>query len=70
MTAQVSSEASQARILQDEVLAEVRNHIGHLTLNRPAGLNAITLEMVRSLTTQLQAWADDPGVCRGAARRR
>lgn len=62
MTAQVSSEASQARILQDEVLAEVRNHIGHLTLNRPAGLNAITLEMVRSLTTQLQAWADDPQV--------
>ena len=62
MTAQVSSEASQARILQDEVLAEVRNHIGHLTLNRPAGLNAITLDMVRSLTTQLQTWADDPQV--------
>lgn len=62
MTAQVSSEASQAGILQDEVLAEVRNHIGHLTLNRPAGLNAITLDMVRSLTTQLQTWADDPQV--------
>ena len=24
------------------VLATVRNHIGHLTLNRPAGLNALT----------------------------
>lgn len=58
MTAQVSSEASHAEALQPEgrqheVLAEVRNHIGHLTLNRPAGLNAITLEMVRSLTAQL-----------------
>jgi enoyl-CoA hydratase/carnithine racemase len=47
---------------QNEVLAEVRNHIGHLTLNRPAGLNAITLDMVRSLQQQLDAWAADPQV--------
>lgn len=60
MTAQVSSEASHTDIQQQEVLSEVRNHIGHLTLNRPAGLNAITLDMVRLMTTQLQAWADDP----------
>lgn len=44
------------------ILAEVRNHIGHLTLNRPAGLNAITLEMVRSLQQQLDAWANDAQV--------
>ncbi len=62
MTAQVSSEASSADKLQNDVLAEVRNHIGHLTLNRPSGLNAITLDMVRSLTQQLQAWSDDPQV--------
>ncbi|RDS89865.1 enoyl-CoA hydratase/isomerase family protein [Pseudomonas fluorescens] len=62
MTAQVSSEASSADRRQDDVLAEVRNHIGHLTLNRPAGLNAITLDMVRSLSQQLQAWSDDPQV--------
>ncbi|MFB3301786.1 enoyl-CoA hydratase/isomerase family protein [Pseudomonas sp. AMR01] len=62
MTAQVSSEASRVDVSQGEVLAEVRNHIGHLTLNRPAGLNAITLDMVRSLTRHLQAWADDPQV--------
>ncbi|WP_395599804.1 enoyl-CoA hydratase/isomerase family protein [Pseudomonas sp. B19125] len=68
MTAQVSSEASHTRILQGEVLAEVRNHIGHLTLNRPAGLNAITLEMVRSLTTQLLAWESDPQVYAVALR--
>lgn len=62
MTAQVSSEPRSAEARQDEVLAEVRNHIGHLTLNRPAGLNAITLDMVRSLTRHLQTWADDPQV--------
>ncbi|KDN98834.1 MULTISPECIES: enoyl-CoA hydratase/isomerase family protein [Pseudomonas] len=44
------------------VLAEVRNHIGHLTLNRPAGLNALTLDMVRSLQRHLDAWASDPQV--------
>ena len=55
MTAQVSSEASHADILQEEVLADVRNHVGHLTLNRPAGLNAINLNMVRGLAQQLQA---------------
>lgn len=62
MTAQVSSQASHAETQQDAVLAQVRNHIGHLTLNRPAGLNAITLDMVRQLTAHLQAWADDPEV--------
>ncbi|WP_175650463.1 enoyl-CoA hydratase/isomerase family protein [Pseudomonas sp. Marseille-P9899] len=45
-----------------QVLAEVRNHIGHLTLNRPTGLNALTLQMVRSLRLQLEAWAIDPQI--------
>ncbi|MCQ4315889.1 enoyl-CoA hydratase/isomerase family protein [Stutzerimonas zhaodongensis] len=44
------------------VLIEVRNRVGYLTLNRPAGLNAVTLEMVRMLHRQMQAWADDQGV--------
>lgn len=44
------------------VLAAVRNHVGHLTLNRPAGLNAVTLEMVRLLHQQLSAWAADPQI--------
>ncbi|CAM3880003.1 3-hydroxyisobutyryl-CoA hydrolase, mitochondrial [Pseudomonas reidholzensis] len=46
----------------DHVLGDVRNQIGHLTLNRPAGLNALTLDMVRSLQRHLDAWADDPQV--------
>jgi len=44
------------------VLAEVRNRIGHLTLNRPAGLNALNLPMIRLLAQQLQAWEQDSQV--------
>ncbi len=63
MTAQVTSPAIQPLdATQNEVLAEVRNHIGHLTLNRPAGLNALTLDMVRNLHRQLDAWATDAQV--------
>ena len=60
MTAQVSSSPTQdIEPTQSTVLAQVRNHIGHLTLNRPGGLNAIDLEMVRSLQQHLDAWAQD-----------
>ncbi|WP_434711159.1 enoyl-CoA hydratase/isomerase family protein [Pseudomonas sp. R1-1] len=63
MTAQASSQRTPSMdATQNEVLAEVRNHIGHLTLNRPAGLNAITLDMVRQLQQQLDAWATDANV--------
>lgn len=63
MTAQASSQRTASMdTTQNEVLAEVRNHIGHLTLNRPAGLNAITLDMVRQLQQQLDAWATDANV--------
>lgn len=63
MTAQASSQRTPSMdTTQNEVLAEVRNHIGHLTLNRPAGLNAITLDMVRQLQQQLDAWAADANV--------
>jgi len=63
MTAQVISPSATAMDApHNQVLAEVRNHIGHLTLNRPAGLNAITLDMVRSLKQHLDAWAENPRI--------
>ncbi|NWD04824.1 enoyl-CoA hydratase/isomerase family protein [Pseudomonas gingeri] len=63
MTARVSSSAAtDLDNTSAEVLAEVRNHIGHLTLNRPAGLNALTLDMIRLLQRQLDAWAEDPHI--------
>ncbi|MBV4473518.1 enoyl-CoA hydratase/isomerase family protein [Pseudomonas sp. B2M1-30] len=63
MTAQASSpRTSSMDATPHDVLAEVRNHIGHLTLNRPAGLNALTLDMVRQLQRHLDAWASDAQV--------
>ena len=63
MTAQVSSSATQdVEATHCEILAEVRNHIGHLTLNRPGGLNAINLNMVRALQRHLDAWSSDPAI--------
>ncbi|WP_028694007.1 enoyl-CoA hydratase/isomerase family protein [Pseudomonas cremoricolorata] len=54
--------ASIPPLQASHVQATVRNRIGHLTLNRPAGLNALTLDMVRSLQRQLDAWRHDPEV--------
>lgn len=48
--------------LESPVLAAVRNRVGHLTLNRPSGLNALTLPMIRALWRQLQAWEADAEV--------
>ncbi len=44
------------------VLAEVVEHVGVLTLNRPKALNALSLEMVRLLRDQLEAWEHDSQV--------
>ncbi|AKM31652.1 hypothetical protein AB870_18305 [Pandoraea faecigallinarum] len=51
-----------ARETQDEVLFEVTNGFGVITLNRPKALNAITHGMVRAMWQQLGAWAEDPAV--------
>lgn len=45
-----------------EVLTEIRGQVGFITLNRPAALNALTLQMIRDLTTCLLAWRDDARV--------
>ena len=54
------------------ILAERRKHLGILTLNRPKALNALSLDMIRAITTQLLAWREDPQVgavlLRGANR--
>jgi enoyl-CoA hydratase len=47
-----------------EILFERRGAAGLVTLNRPKALNAVTLDMVRLLARQLDAWADDPAVDR------
>ncbi|MFC3608783.1 enoyl-CoA hydratase/isomerase family protein [Stutzerimonas tarimensis] len=47
---------------QAPIQAEVRNRVGQLTLNRPAGLNALNVEMVRLLREHLEAWEKDAEV--------
>jgi enoyl-CoA hydratase len=48
--------------MTDTVRFEQRERLGIATLNRPKALNALTLEMVRSLHRQIAAWESDPSV--------
>ncbi len=48
--------------MSDEILLQRNGASGIITLNRPEALNALTLNMVRLITPQLQAWIDDAEV--------
>lgn len=48
--------------IQPLILAEVRNRVGHLTINRPSAYNAINLEAVRQIQSCLEQWATDDNV--------
>jgi enoyl-CoA hydratase/carnithine racemase len=45
-----------------ELLVDIRNHIAHLTLNRPQALNSLTHGMVQAMTQLLADWAKDDNV--------
>ena len=55
------------------ILFERRGRLAIVTLNRPAALNALTLDMIRQLDRKLADWAVDPSVgavvIRGAGER-
>lgn len=40
----------------DEVLFEVKNHVGIITLNRPRVLNSLNTNMVKAIYSQLKEW--------------
>lgn len=46
----------------EDVLFEVRQGVGFITLNRPKALNALTLPMIREISPQLTAWQEDSTV--------
>lgn len=47
---------------EPEVLVEVSNGVGRLTLNRPKAINALNHGMVRTIADNLSAWADDDSI--------
>jgi enoyl-CoA hydratase len=49
-------------VSEPDVLFEQRGRLGHVTLNRPKAINALTTDMVRGMKTQLDAWAGDDAV--------
>lgn len=51
-----------------DVVVELAGGIGRITLARPKALNALSLDMVRALTSALLEWRDDPQVRMVAVR--
>jgi enoyl-CoA hydratase/carnithine racemase len=47
---------------EPEVLFEVKNGLGVITLNRPKALNAITLGMIREMERVIPGWEKDPAI--------
>ena len=45
-----------------DILFDAGGGIGRVRLNRPAALNAVTLEMLRALDEKLIGWAKDPNI--------
>lgn len=45
-----------------DVLAASEGGVGHLVLNRPRAINALSSSMIDDLTSRLVAWADDDSV--------
>lgn len=44
------------------VQTEIKNKTGFITLDRPKALNSLSLDMIRAITTALQAWRKDDNV--------
>jgi len=48
--------------VSEHISASVSDGVGHLTLERPQALNALSYEMIRALTAVFDAWRHDPEV--------
>lgn len=48
--------------MTDEILTYIENGVGHIELNRPHALNALSTAMIEGMTETLDAWQDDPGI--------
>jgi len=57
-----ASNCPEPAMTSPTVTASRRGRAGWLTLNRPAALNALDLEMIAQLSQALEAWRFDPGI--------
>jgi enoyl-CoA hydratase/carnithine racemase len=48
--------------MTNDVLFDIRNHIGHITLNRPDALNALSHSMIKTLHATLRDWERDKNI--------
>jgi enoyl-CoA hydratase len=58
----VTAEAAGDLSGEPAVVVRVHDGLGHLTLNRPRAINALSHEMVHLMQSALDHWADDPTV--------
>lgn len=49
-------------VTEPEVLSERRGHLGHIILNRPRAINALSHSMIAIIRDLLKDWADDDSV--------
>ena len=45
-----------------DIISRTEGRTGRISLNRPAALHALNLDMVHAMTATLQRWAEDPAV--------
>jgi enoyl-CoA hydratase len=48
--------------MTDDIIIRSNGPIGHISLNRPKALHALTLEMCHAMSAALTAWAADDGI--------
>ena len=48
----------------DELIVEAREGVGHLVLNRPRAINALTPAMLRGIHEALDDWSDEGSIVR------
>ncbi|MEP0188883.1 MAG: enoyl-CoA hydratase/isomerase family protein [Erythrobacter sp.] len=48
--------------MNQDVLTRITGRVGHITLNRPKALHALTLDMCHAMSNALTVWAEDDAV--------
>jgi len=62
MEERLTAGAERLEAAGGELLAQIRDGVATVTLNRPAALNALTLAMLEGLTAWLEGWETDERV--------